>query len=236
MTVKPEQLIVALDVPDLARAGELVSKLAPLGVSFKIGLELFMNAGPAFVQSLANEHKVFLDLKFHDIPNTVAAAVESAASLGVWMLNVHASGGREMMLAAKQALGNFENKPYLLAVTVLTSMGDQQVEETGSRVKVSQKVPLLARLAAECGLDGVVCSPREIITVKEAVGQPIITVTPGVRPAGIDRNDQARTGTPAEVLLAGGDFLVVGRPIIASNDPKVAAREILFEMGVSSGE
>ncbi len=232
MAVKPEQLIVALDLPDSARAGSLVSELAPLGVSFKIGLELFMNAGPAFVKSLAKEHKVFLDLKFHDIPNTVAAAVKSAASLGVWMLNIHASGGRDMMLSAKQALESFENKPYLLAVTVLTSLDDQQVEETGSRVKVSQKVPLLARLAAECGLDGVVCSPREITAVKEAVGQPIITVTPGVRPAGKDQNDQARTGTPAEVISSGGDFLVVGRPIIASNDPAGAAREILFEMGV----
>ncbi len=231
MTVKPEQLIVALDVPEMVKAVELVSQLAPLGVSFKIGLELFMNAGPTFVQNLAKEHKVFLDLKFHDIPNTVAAAVESAASLGVWMLNIHASGGREMMLAAKQALESFDKKPYLLAVTVLTSLDDQQVEETGSRVKVSQKVPLLARLAVECGLDGVVCSPREIIAVKEAVGQPIITVTPGVRPAGRDQNDQARTGTPAEVINAGGDFLVVGRPIIASNDPAGAAREILLEMG-----
>jgi len=181
MTAKPEQLIVALDVSEMGRAVEMVSQLAPLGVSFKIGLELFMNAGPAFVQSLAKEHKVFLDLKFHDIPNTVAAAVKSAASLGVWMLNIHASGGREMMLAAKQALESFENKPYLLAVTVLTSMDDQQVEETGSRVKVSQKVPLLARLAAECGLDGVVCSPREIIAVKEAVGQPKKTGSPAGR-------------------------------------------------------
>ena len=233
MTVKPEQLIVALDVPEMIQAVELVGHLAPLGVSFKVGLELFMNAGPTFVQSLAKEHKVFLDLKFYDIPNTVAAAVKSAASLGVWMLNIHASGGREMMLAAKQALESFENKPYLLAVTVLTSMDDQQVEETGSRVKVSQKVPLLARLAAECGLDGVVCSPREIIAVKEAVGQPVITVIPGVRPAGKDQNDQARTGTPAEVINAGGDFLVVGRPIIVSNDPAGAVREILFEMGVA---
>ena len=232
MSVKPEQLIVALDVPDSDRADHLVGKLAPLGVSFKIGLELFMKAGPAFVSNLSAEHKVFLDLKFHDIPNTVAAAVKSAASLGVWMLNVHASGGREMMLAAAQALEGLENKPYLLAVTVLTSISDQQVEETGSRVKVSQKVPLLARLAAECDFDGVVCSPREIIAVKQAVGQPIITVTPGVRPAGKDQNDQARTGTPAEVINAGGDFLVVGRPVTASADPALAAREILQEIEV----
>lgn len=231
MTVKPEQLIVALDVSDPHRAGELAVKLTPLKVSFKIGLELFMNAGPTLVQSLAKEHKVFLDLKFHDIPNTVAAAVKSAASLGVWMLNIHASGGRDMMLAAKRVLESFDKKPYLLAVTVLTSMDDQQVEEAGSRVKISQKVPLLARLAVECGLDGVVCSPREIIAVKEAVGQPIITVTPGVRPVGSDRNDQARTGTPAEVISAGGDYLVVGRPIIVSDDPAGTTEQILGEMG-----
>ncbi|MGM0652339.1 MAG: orotidine-5'-phosphate decarboxylase [Bacillota bacterium] len=232
MSVKPEQLIVALDVPDSDRADHLIDKLAPLGVSFKIGLELFMKAGPAFVSNLSDEHKVFLDLKFHDIPNTVAAAVKTAAALGVWMLNVHASGGREMMLAAAQALEGLESKPYLLAVTVLTSMNDQQVEETGSRVKVSQKVPLLARLAAECDFDGVVCSPREIIAVKQAVDQPIITVTPGVRPAGKAQNDQARIGTPAEVINAGGDFLVVGRPVTASADPALAAREILQEIEV----
>ena len=232
MNVKPEQLIVALDVPDPSRAGELVSELAPLGVSFKVGLELFMNAGPASVQSLAQEHKVFLDLKFHDIPNTVAAAVKTAASLGVWMLNIHASGGREMMLAAKNAIECMENRPYLLAVTVLTSMDDKQAEEVGSGVKILQKVPLLAGLAAECGLDGVVCSPREIIAVKQAVEQPVITVTPGVRPAGSDQNDQARTGTPAQVINAGGDFLVVGRPIIASNNPAGATEQILREMKV----
>lgn len=136
------------------------------------------------------------------------------------------------MLAAAQALEGLESKPYLLAVTVLTSMNDQQVEETGSRVKVSQKVPLLARLAAECDFDGVVCSPREIIAVKQAVDQPIITVTPGVRPAGKAQNDQARIGTPAEVINAGGDFLVVGRPVTASADPALAAREILQEIEV----
>lgn len=232
MTVRPEQLIVALDVPNPNQAGELISELAPLGVSFKVGLELFMNAGPTFVQSLAKDYKVFLDLKFHDIPNTVEAAVRSAASLGVWMLNIHAAGGRKMMLAAKQALASFEKKPYLLAVTVLTSMDDPQLKEMGSGLNISQKVPLLARMAVECGLDGVVCSPREINAVKEAGGHSIITVIPGVRQSGRDRDDQSRTGTPAEVIQAGGDFLVAGRPVIASPDPARAAREILCEMGV----
>ncbi len=232
MSTDAGRLIVALDVPDPFQAGDLVGKLGPLGVSFKIGLELFMGSSPSVVTALSSAHNLFLDLKFHDIPNTVAAAVRAAASMGVWMLNVHAEGGREMMTAARKAVDESEKKPLLIAVTVLTSMDDQLIAETGSRVRVTEKVKILARLAADCGFDGVVCSPLEIETVKKEVSPRFLTVTPGIRPQGEARGDQARVASPADVILAGGDYLVVGRPISAAANPVRAARKILFEMGV----
>ncbi len=232
MKYKPEQLIVALDLAKTGPAMDLVERLSPLGVSFKVGLELYMAGGSKFVSGLVSRGPIFLDLKFHDIPNTAAAAVKKAASLGVSMLNVHATGGREMMLAAREAIEGFDKRPILLAVTVLTSMSERHLLETGCPGSARDKVSLLASLAAECGLDGVVCSPLEIASVKQAVSEKFITVTPGIRPVGGKIDDQSRVAAPAAVARAGGDYLVVGRPITRAQDPVAATRAILAEMGV----
>ena len=232
MKYKPEQLIVALDLAKTGPAMDLVERLSPLGVSFKVGLELYMAGGSKFVSGLVTRGPIFLDLKFHDIPNTAAAAVKKAASLGVSMLNVHASGGREMMMAAREAIEGFAQRPILLAVTVLTSMSERHLVETGCPGSAEEKVNLLALLAAECGLDGVVCSPLEIGSVKKGVSERFITVTPGIRPAGEKVDDQSRVAAPADVARAGGDYLVVGRPITRALDPEAATRAILAEMGV----
>lgn len=231
MTGKSERLIVALDLPDPDRARALARDLSPLGVSFKVGLQLFMAGGPELVAELAAQYRLFLDLKFHDIPNTAAAAVREAASLGVWMINLHASGGKAMLLAAREAAAAMQNRPLLIAVTVLTSVSDHDLRESGSAGSTLENVVLLARLAEQCGFDGVVCSPLEIAAVKAAVSEIFITVTPGVRPLGAQKNDQQRVATPAAVIAAGGDYLVVGRPITAAADPVLAARMILGEMG-----
>lgn len=228
-----ERLIVALDFSKPEQALELAKQLSPLGVGFKAGLELYMAGGPILLVELASRYRVFLDLKFHDIPNTVAAAVRAAAALGIWMLNVHAGGGREMMAAAREALDKFDNRPILLAVTVLTSMSRQSLIETGCTDNEVERVCLLSGLARECGLDGVICSPLEIGAVKMATSQAFLTVTPGVRPAGAVIDDQARVATPAEVVEAGGDYLVVGRPITRAADPLRAAEMIIAEMGGS---
>jgi orotidine-5'-phosphate decarboxylase len=231
LTGKSERLIVALDLPDPDRARALARDLSPLGVSFKVGLQLFMAGGPELVAELAAQYRLFLDLKFHDIPNTAAAAVREAASLGVWMINLHASGGKAMLLAAREAAAAMQNRPLLIAVTVLTSVSDHDLRESGSAGSTLENVVLLARLAEQCGFDGVVCSPLEIAAVKAAVSEIFITVTPGVRPLGAQKNDQQRVATPAAVIAAGGDYLVVGRPITAAADPVLAARMILGEMG-----
>lgn len=228
---KAQQLLVALDYSDPRKALKLVATLAPLGVGFKVGLQLFLSGGEPLVRELALKHRVFLDLKFHDIPNTVAAAVTETASLGVWMLNIHAAGGRDMMLAAVKAAGKFKPKPLIVAVTMLTSLDKNDLSETGCSGDPAERVALLSRLAHESFLDGVVCSPLEIEIVKKTVSSRFITVTPGVRPAGENRNDQARTAAPAEVIRNGGDYLVVGRPITAAADPFEAAVKILSEMG-----
>ncbi len=228
-----ERLIVALDVSDPGRARELVEALSPLGIGFKVGLELFLAGGPQFVEELAGRCRIFLDLKFHDIPNTVAAAVRSAASLKVWMLNVHAAGGRKMLAAAREAAEKADHRPILLAVTVLTSMDDQEMAETGCPGSAADRVVRLARLAEECSLDGVVCSPLEISPVKESVPGHFITVTPGIRAAEEDAGDQSRIATPAGAIRAGGDYLVVGRPITRAADPVEAARSILADMGIN---
>ncbi len=228
---RAEQLIIALDCSEPERTRELVSKLGPLGVGFKAGLQLFMSGGPSLVADLALRCRLFLDLKFHDIPRTTASAVKEAALLNVWMINVHAAGGRKMMAAARDVLAEMESRPLLTAVTVLTSMDDSQLVETGVSDGAAERVRLLSRLAADCGLDGVVCSPLEIRAVKKAVSPSFITVTPGIRPAGEAGNDQSRVAAPAEVIRAGGDYLVVGRPVTGAVDPVGAARKILEEMG-----
>ncbi len=231
MNSNAERLIVALDLADPPRARNLAEKLNPLGVGFKVGLELYMAGGPVLVAELASRYRLFLDLKFHDIPNTAAAAVREAASLGVWMLNLHASGGKTMLLAAREAVENLQQKPLLIAVTLLTSIGDHDLPETGLSGSTTENVLLLAQLAAQCGFDGVVCSPLEIAAVKAAVSESFITVTPGVRPGGAEKFDQQRVAAPADVVAAGGDYLVVGRPITGAADPLLAAGKIIAEMG-----
>jgi len=230
MIIDAKRLIIALDYDDPQSARKVAGSLAPLGVSFKVGFELFMAGGPEFVSDLASRYPLFLDLKFNDIPNTVAAAVRVATKLGVWMLNLHASGGKAMMIAAREAAEESAKPPLLIAVTVLTSLGAEDMTSTGCSGKLSERVTLLAQLAAESGMDGVVCSPWEIRKVKTTVTEPFLTVTPGIRPIDLDRNDQTRIAAPRDVIDAGGDYLVVGRPITRADNPIIAAQNILEEM------
>ena len=225
-------LIIALDFPDAAEALELADRLDPGLCRVKVGKELFTRAGPAVVEALVGRgFQVFLDLKYHDIPNTVAGACRAAAELGVWMVNVHALGGRRMMSAAREAVEQSgPDRPLLVAVTVLTSMADEELAEVGLRGGAKENVMRLATLAREAGLDGVVCSPREAGLIRDRVGTDFLRVTPGVRPAGADRGDQRRTLTPAEALASGADFLVVGRPVTAAPDPSAALTTLVTEI------
>jgi orotidine-5'-phosphate decarboxylase len=226
-----KRLIVALDVPDAATAASLVGQLENTCHWFKVGLELFVAAGPAVIEPLvARGHSVFLDLKFHDIPNTVAAAVRSAATLGARMINVHAAGGPAMLAAAKAALDGVENPPELLAVTMLTSMDQSQVSSIGLDHSPAEQVELLARMGLDTGIRGFVCSPEEVATLRALTGPDGVLVTPGIRPAGAAVGDQKRIATPAEALRRGASYLVVGRPITKAPDPAEAAEAILKEM------
>jgi orotidine-5'-phosphate decarboxylase len=225
------RLIVALDVPDAASAARLVARLEGNCRWFKIGLELFVAAGPAAIESLVGRGcSVFLDLKFHDIPNTVAAAVRSAAALGVRMMTVHSAGGPAMLAAAKAALAGLPDPPELLAVTVLTSMDAAQMNAIGVERSPSEQVELLARMGLAAGLRGFVCSPREAASLRALTGPEGVLVVPGIRPAGADTGDQKRIATPAEALRQGASYLVVGRPITQAPDPAQAADAILKEM------
>jgi orotidine-5'-phosphate decarboxylase len=225
------KLIVALDVPTLDAAQKLVKTLSPAVSHFKIGKELFTSEGPAVVR-MVHDHgaKVFLDLKFHDIPNTVAGAIRAAAKLGVWMVNVHAVGGSAMMEAAAKAAAESPVPPIVIGVTVLTSMNEEGLKEVGVAQAVGEQVVRLARLAKTSGLSGVVASAQEATTLRRAFGKDFLIVTPGVRPAGADLGDQKRVLTPKAAIAAGADCLVVGRPITESPDPKAAAEAILKEM------
>jgi orotidine-5'-phosphate decarboxylase len=226
-----KRLIVALDVPDAASAAELVSQLENTCHWFKVGLELFVAAGPAVLEPLvARGHSVFLDLKFHDIPNTVAGAIRSAAGLGVRMVNVHAAGGPAMLAAAKAALDGLSNPPELLAVTVLTSMDQNQANAIGLDRSPADQVELLARMGLNAGIRGFVCSPEEVAKLRALTGPEGVLVTPGIRPAGAAIGDQKRIATPAEALRQGASYLVVGRPITQASDPAEAAEAILKEM------
>ena len=222
------RIIVALDFPDPAAALGLASRLDPATCSLKVGKELFTAAGPEPVRELVRRgFRVFLDLKFHDIPNTVAQACAAATRLGVWMLNVHASGGSAMMAAARDATARAAAerggpRPLLIAVTVLTSLDAAGLAEVGIDAAPEEHVLRLARLAHSQGLDGVVCSARETAPLRRALGPAFKLVTPGIRPAGAAAQDQARVATPAEAIAAGADFLVVGRPITAAPDPPAA--------------
>jgi orotidine-5'-phosphate decarboxylase len=221
------KIIVALDYADAASALALVERLDPALCRLKVGKELFTAAGPELVRALvARGFEVFLDLKFHDIPNTVAAACRAAAGLGVWMLNVHASGGRRMMTAAQEALTDLPKRPLLIAVTVLTSMSAEDLGEVGVADSPAQQVLRLARLAQSCGLDGAVCSAQEAGLLRAELGGDFRLVTPGIRPAGADTGDQRRVMTPNQALRAGATDLVIGRPITAAADPLAALNEI----------
>ncbi len=225
------KIIVALDYPDAAQANRLVARLEPALCRLKVGKELFTAEGPGFVRALVDQgYGVFLDLKFHDIPNTTARACEAAARLGVWMLNVHASGGRAMMEAARDAVGKAEKPPLLIAVTVLTSMDESALHEVGVSNHLEDQVLRLARLTESCGLDGVVCSAQEAPALRSALGRDFHLVTPGIRPADSSRDDQARIVTPSDALHRGSSHLVIGRPITQAPDPLVALQRIHAEI------
>ncbi|SRR5216684_2378176 len=227
-----ERLIVALDVSSAKDAQKIVSSLGDAVQTYKVGMQLYTAEGPRVVRDLvASGRKVFLDLKYHDIPNTVAAAVREAAQLEVSMLTVHASGGTKMLHAAVEAAREKESHPQILAVTVLTSMDDQDLNETGVHGQVVDQVVWLASLALEAGCSGVVSSAREVKTLRAKLGRDFLAVTPGVRPAGAAHGDQARVTTPAEAIAAGATHIVVGRPISAAANPAQEAAKILQELG-----
>jgi len=225
------RVIVALDFPESGPAMELVSGLDPELCRLKVGKEMFTRLGPSFVEQLISRgFDLFLDLKFHDIPNTVAAACAAAADLGVWMTNVHASGGRRMMETAANRLGQMQDSPLLVAVTILTSLGQDDIAEIGYPGSPAENVLRLAKLADESGMDGIVCSPLEASEVRPQVSADFRLVTPGVRPSFSVKDDQKRVMTPADAIQNGADFLVIGRPITAAEDPLQALRQIQSEI------
>lgn len=214
------KVIIALDFSERQQVLDLVAQLDPQECRLKVGKELFTSYGPQIVRELqALGFEVFLDLKFHDIPNTVYKAIRAAADLGVWMVNVHASGGRTMLNQARQAINDSQNKPLLIAVTILTSLSASEVAEIGYSQDVATQVKHLARLSYECGLDGVVCSAQEANIIKNVTSSEFLTVTPGIRLADATKDDQTRVMTPEAAVKNGADYLVVGRPITQANDP-----------------
>jgi len=232
--VKGSRVIVALDNFDQDYLLSIVDQLKPAECRLKVGKEMFCREGPALVRNLVGRgFDVFLDLKYHDIPNTVAQAVKAAADLGVWMVNVHASGGRRMMTAAAEALRHIEGRrPLLTAVTVLTSMDASDLAEIGITESPEEHVLRLAQLAFDCGLDGVVCSAQEAPLLKSRLGRDFLLVTPGVRPEGSPAGDQRRTATPAQAVAMGSDFLVIGRPVTQALNPHAALAAINAEIGI----
>jgi orotidine-5'-phosphate decarboxylase len=225
------KIIVALDFPDAEGAVALARRLTPELCRLKVGQELFTAAGPALVEQLAQSgFAIFLDLKFHDIPNTVAQACKSAAGLGVWMLNVHALGGRSMLAAARESLGNAPGRPRLIAVTVLTSMGAQDLAEVGIDGSAEEAASRLADLTESSGLDGVVCSALEAPRLRRERRPGFLLVTPGIRPTSTISDDQKRVATPRLALEGGASYLVIGRPITRAPDPLAALRGIHEEM------
>lgn len=226
MTTDPK-VIVALDFPEARSALDLAQRLDPAQCKVKVGSELFTVAGPALVETLVGRgFKLFLDLKFHDIPNTVAAACRAAARMGVWMMNIHAAGGKAMLTAAREAIPPGEGAPKLIAVTVLTSMGASDLADLGISGAPSEVVTRLARLARGSGLDGVVCSAQEATALRAMCGSEFTLVTPGIRPSDATVDDQSRVMTPRGAVAAGSSYLVIGRPIIRAADPLAALEAI----------
>jgi orotidine-5'-phosphate decarboxylase len=229
------RVIVALDFPIAAEAIAFSRRVNPQDCRLKVGKELFTAAGPTLIETLSKQgFDIFLDLKFHDIPNTVAGACRAAVQLGVWMLNVHASGGRAMMEAARQAVGDSAGRPLLIAVTLLTSMGAQEIAEVGIVGDAAGAVRRLALLTQASGLDGVVCSAQESALLRAVCGPEFKLVTPGIRPATANKDDQQRVMTPAAAIAAGSDYLVIGRPVTQAPDPVAALAAINRE--ISSGK
>jgi orotidine-5'-phosphate decarboxylase len=229
--VRPsDRICIALDFPARAQVLDAASRLGPSVGWLKIGLEAFVSEGPSLVTEVAKSARVFLDLKFHDIPNTVAGAVAAAARSGASLLNVHASGGRAMLEAARRALPEGPDRPKLVAVTLLTSLDAKALADlpiAGHPEGIARRLALLAK---ECGLDGVVCSPTDLPVVRAACGPDFLTVVPGIRPSGAAPEDQKRIATPREAIAAGADILVVGRPIMAAADPAGALEGLLGEL------
>ena len=226
-----DRLIVALDVSSAAEARQIVTAVGGSATMFKVGKQLFTAEGPQVVRELIGSgRKVFLDLKFHDIPNTVAGAVASASALGVSMLTVHACGGSKMLKAACEGASSGKTKPLILAVTVLTSLSDTDLQEQGITASVESQVLRLAGLALQSGCGGVVASAHEAANLRRSLGTGFAIVTPGVRPAGAEVGDQARVVTPKDAVHAGADYIVVGRPITGAKDPATAAAAILAEI------
>lgn len=229
-------VIVALDFPEEKHALELVQRLDPARCRLKIGKEMFTRSGPQLVEKIASQgYEIFLDLKFHDIPNTVAGACRSAADLGVWMINVHTLGGKRMMEAAREAVDKSTAKPLLIGVTILTSMGQEDIEQIGLSGTPADNVKRLATLANDAGLDGVVCSPKEVEMLRQIVPSQFSLVTPGIRPAWSEKGDQTRITTPADAMRLGSSYLVIGRPITAAADPLEALGKIEAELSGTLG-
>ena len=231
-TVSDPKIIIALDYPAAAPALALVDRLQPSLCRLKVGKELFTATGPALLERLMQRgFEIFLDLKFHDIHNTTAQACKAAAALGVWMINVHALGGRKMMEAAREAIANTAQPPKLIAVTVLTSMAQQDLTELGIDATPADLVLRLATLARDSGLDGVVCSAQEAALLRRRCGNDFCLVTPGIRPSDAKADDQVRTMTPRAALESGANYLVIGRPITQAVDPLLALKNIAKEIG-----
>ena len=231
------RIILSLDFAEADEALNLTRKIDPGLCRVKVGKELFTRSGPYIVdQLIKNGFDIFLDLKFHDIPTTVARACTAAADMGVWMVNIHASGGTRMMCEAREAIDKNSYKPLLIAVTVLTSMTDEDLQQVGIVKPAADQVMTLAKLANSCGLDGVVCSAHEAQAIKNKIGDGFILVTPGIRPGGSNKNDQSRIMTPAEAIKAGSDYLVIGRPVTLAPDPLQVLKAIEQEISnVSRG-